>query len=275
MRYHMPVIQSHISNDVLVNGVMVMESTGRMLMTQAYPTSIKHQIRRATRTIALIAAILTGSTFHALAEEGIKIPAPAQDETASGAKTEVAVLAGGCFWGVQGVFQHVRGVANAVSGYAGGEAKTARYEMVGSDTTGHAESVKITYDPSKISYGRILQIYFSVAHDPTELNRQGPDRGTQYRSAIFPVNEEQAKIAKAYIGQLDQAKLFDGAIVTRIEPGHEFYPAEDYHQDFLTLNPTYPYIVYNDLPKIANLKRMFPDLYREDPVLVSEAGSTN
>ena len=176
---------------------------------------------------------------------------------------------------MQGVFQHVRGVANAVSGYAGGEAKTAQYEMVGSDTTGHAESVKITYDPSKISYGRILQIYFSVAHDPTELNRQGPDRGTQYRSAIFPVNEEQAKIAKAYIGQLDQAKLFDGAIVTRIEPGHEFYPAEDYHQDFLTLNPTYPYIVYNDLPKIANLKRIFPDLYREDPVLVSEAGSTN
>ncbi len=275
MRYHMPVIQSHIGNDVLVNGVVVMESTGRTLMTQAYPTSTKHQIRCASRTIALIAAILTGSTFHALAEEGIKIPAPAQDETASGAKTEVAVLAGGCFWGVQGVFQHVKGVANAVSGYAGGEAKTAQYEMVGSDTTGHAESVKITYDPSKISYGRILQIYFSVAHDPTELNRQGPDRGTQYRSAIFPVNEAQAKIAKAYIGQLDQAKLFDGAIVTRIEPGHEFYPAEDYHQDFLTLNPTYPYIVYNDLPKIANLKRFFPDLYREDPVLVSEARSTN
>src|SRR5437762_5261465 len=190
-------------------------------MTQIFPSSTKTSIRRAGRTIALLTAMIVGSTVHALAEEGIKIPAPAQDETVSGVKSETAVLAGGCFWGVQGVFQHVKGVTNAVSGYAGGEAKTAQYEMVGSDTTGHAESVKITYDPSKISYGRILQIYFSVAHDPTELNRQGPDRGTQYRSAIFPVNEEQAKIAKAYIGQLDQAKLFDGAIVTRIERSEE------------------------------------------------------
>ncbi len=244
-------------------------------MTQAYPTSTDKALRRGCRTVALIAAIVTGSALHALAQEGIAIPAPAQDETASDTKSEVAVLAGGCFWGVQGVFQHVNGVANAVSGYAGGEAKTAQYEMVGSGATGHAESVKITFDPRKISYGRILQIYFSVAHDPTELNRQGPDRGTQYRSAIFPVNDEQAKIAKAYIGQLDQAKLFDATIATKIEPGHAFYPAEDYHQDFLTLNPTYPYIVYNDLPKIANLKRILPDLYREDPVLVSEAGKTN
>jgi len=244
-------------------------------MTQAYSTSTEHPIRRACRTIALIAAILAGSAAHALAQEGIKIPAPALDEMASDGKSEVAVLAGGCFWGVQGVFQHVKGVANAVSGYAGGAAKSAQYETVSSGATGHAESVKIIYDPRRISYGRILQIYFSVAHDPTELNRQGPDRGTQYRSAIFPVNDEQAKIANAYIGQLDQAKLFDAAIVTKIEPGQAFYPAEDYHQDFLTLNPTYPYIVYNDLPKIANLKRIFPDLYREDPALVSEAGSTN
>ena len=244
-------------------------------MTLAYVTSTGNSLRRACRTTALIAAIMTGSAFHAFAQEGIAIPAPAQDETASSAQTEVAVLAGGCFWGVQGVFQHVNGVANAVSGYAGGEAKTAQYEMVGSGATGHAEAVKITYDPRKISYGRILQIYFSVAHDPTELNRQGPDRGTQYRSAIFPSNDEQAKIAKAYIGQLDQAKLFDATIVTKIEPGHPFYPAEDYHQDFLTLNPTYPYIVYNDLPKVANLKRIFPDLYREDPALVSEAGITD
>jgi peptide-methionine (S)-S-oxide reductase len=147
--------------------------------------------------------------------------------------------------------------------------------MVGSDTTGHAESVRITFDPSKISYGRILQIYFSVAHDPTELNRQGPDKGTQYRSAIFPVNDEQAKVAKAYIAQLDQAKLFDKAIATKIEPGHSFYPAEDYHQDYLTLNPTSLYIVYNDLPKVENLKRLFPALYRDDPVLVSEAGLSN
>ncbi|MGE3875833.1 MAG: peptide-methionine (S)-S-oxide reductase MsrA [Parvibaculaceae bacterium] len=215
------------------------------------------------------------STGGALAQEGLQIPAPAVDEAPGSGKSEVAVVAGGCFWGVQGVFQHVDGVTNAVSGYAGGEAQTAQYEVVGSGTTGHAESVKITFDPKKISYGRILQIYFSVAHDPTQLNRQGPDVGTQYRSAIFPVNDEQAKVAKAYIAELGQAKLFEAAIVTKIEPGHEFYPAEGYHQDFLTLNPTYPYIVYNDLPKIANLKRLFPELYRDDPVLVSEAGLSN
>ncbi len=228
---------------------------------------------RPARLLTMIATLLAGSAGIALAQEGIKIPAPALDEPATSAKSETAVLAGGCFWGVQGVFQHVRGVTNAVSGYAGGEAATAHYETVGSGATGHAESVKITYDPSKISYGRILQIYFSVAHDPTELNRQGPDRGTQYRSAIFPLTDEQAKIAKAYIGQLDQAKLYDAAIVTKIEPGRSFYPAEDYHQNYLTLNPTSLYIVYNDLPKIANLQRIFPDLYREDPVLVSEVGN--
>jgi peptide-methionine (S)-S-oxide reductase len=173
------------------------------------------------------------------------------------------------------VFQHVKGVTNAVSGYAGGDKKTAQYEVVGSGRTGHAESVRITFDPRQISYGRILQIYFSVAHNPTELNRQGPDVGTQYRSAIFPTNAEQAQIAKAYIGQLNQAHAFDAAIVTKIEPGKEFYPAEDYHQDFLTLHPTYPYIVYNDLPKIDDLNRIFPDLYRADPVLVAAARQTN
>ena len=187
--------------------------------------------------------------------------------------TETAVLAGGCFWGVQGVFQHVEGVKNAVSGYSGGEKKTAVYETVGSGRTGHAESVQVTFDPKKISYGKILQIYFSVAHDPTQLNRQGPDRGTQYRSAIFPMNEKQAEVAKAYIAQLDQAKMFHSKIVTKIEPGHEFYPAEGYHQDFLVLHPNYPYIVFNDLPKVRNLKRLFPDLYREKPALVSEAKS--
>ena len=197
------------------------------------------------------------------------------DEPAATAKTETAILAGGCFWGVQGVFQHVEGVTNAVSGYAGGEADTAQYERVTSGATGHAESVRITYDPAKISYGRLLQIYFSVAHDPTQLNRQGPDRGTQYRSAIFPVNDEQAKLAKAYIDQLGQAKLFEADIVTKIEPNHVFYPAEAYHQDYLTLNPTQPYIVYNDLPKVDNLKRLFPALYRDDPLLVSEAGLSN
>ena len=254
---------------------MIMETTMRMtsMMTQAQCNPIQHSIRRASRAIFLITAMIMASALHVRAEEGIEIPAPKLDEPASMAKSETAILAGGCFWGVQGVFQHVNGVSNAVSGYAGGKADTARYEMVGSGTTGHAEAVKITFDPTKISYGRILQIYFSVAHDPTQLNRQGPDKGPQYRSAIFPMNNEQAEVAKAYIGQLDQAKVFDSAIVTRIEPGHSFYPAEAYHQDYLTLNPTALYIVYNDLPKVANLKRIFSDLYRDDPVLVSEAGT--
>ena len=220
---------------------------------------------------ALVAAAVPVSL--ALAEEAHKIPAPAVDEQAPGAKPEVAIVAGGCFWGVQGVFQHVDGVVSAVSGYDGGDKSTAHYEMTSRGDTGHAESVKITYDPAKISYGRLLQIYFSVAHDPTELNRQGPDDGTQYRSAIFPENDEQATIAKAYIDQLDKAHVFGAPIATRIEPGHTFYPAEAYHQDFLALNPTYPYIVYNDLPKIENLKKLFPDRYREQPVLVSAAHS--
>jgi|SRR5262245_9106143 len=234
---------------------------------------------RPMRLFAAVAALLAGGAMidsgNALAQEGLTIPAPAVDEAAGSTKPEVAVLAGGCFWGMQGVFQHVEGVTNAVSGYAGGNAQTAQYETVGSGATGHAESVKITFDPKKISYGRILQIYFSVAHDPTQLNRQGPDRGTQYRSAIFPVNDEQAKIAKAYIAELDQTKIYHAAIVTKIEPGRNFYPAEAYHQDFLTLNPTYPYILYVDMPKIANLKRLFPKVYRDDPVLVSEAGLSN
>lgn len=201
------------------------------------------------------------------AEEAVKIPPPAMDEKAAGG-TETAVFAGGCFWGVQGVFQHVDGVEQAVSGYAGGAADTAHYDMVGTSRTGHAESVKITYDPAKISYGKLLQVYFSVAHNPTQLNYQGPDYGTQYRSTIFAANDEQKKIAAAYIDQLGKDKLFGGPIVTTIETGKTFYPAEDYHQDFLTLNPTYPYIVYNDLPKVAALKQLFPDLYRDKPVLV-------
>jgi peptide-methionine (S)-S-oxide reductase len=206
------------------------------------------------------------------AEVAHVIPAPAVDEQAASdgqAASETAVLAGGCFWGVQGVFQHVSGVTSAVSGYAGGEKNTAHYELVGSGRTGHAESVRVTFDPRKISYGRILQIYFSVAHDPTQLNRQGPDLGTQYRSAIFPANAEQARVAKAYIAQLNQARVYDAAIVTKIEPGREFYAAEDYHQDYMTLHPAQPYIVYNDLPKIDDLKKAFPDLYRADPVLVA------
>ena len=174
---------------------------------------------------------------------------------------------------MQGVFQHVAGVKNAVSGYAGGDKDAAQYETVSSGTTGHAESVQITFDPRQISYGRILQIYFSVAHDPTELNRQGPDSGTQYRSAVFPTSPDQVRIAKAYIAQLDQADVFDAAIVTKIEPDKSFYPAEDYHQDFLAKNPTYPYIVINDQPKIEALKRLFPQAYQANPMLVSAAGN--
>ena len=206
------------------------------------------------------------------AETAHEIPAPVVDAPAS-ASSQTLVVAGGCFWGVQGVFQHVTGVTSAVSGYAGGEPSTAHYEMVGGGRTGHAESVKITYDPGKVSLGKLLQVYFSVAHDPTQLNRQGPDVGTQYRSTIFAMNDEQAKVAQAYIDQLDTTKLFGRKIVTTIERGRTFYPAEGYHQDYLTLHPSQPYIVFNDLPKIENLKRMFPTIYRVEPALVSKTGS--
>ncbi|WP_225772342.1 peptide-methionine (S)-S-oxide reductase MsrA [Inquilinus sp. Marseille-Q2685] len=218
--------------------------------------------------LSLLAVAAGLSVTGSSAEEARLVPPPAVDE-APGAESETAVLAGGCFWGVQGVFQHVRGVTSAVSGYAGGDAATARYETVGGGGTGHAESVKITYDPRRISYGRILQIYFSVAHDPTQRNRQGPDVGPQYRSAIFPTDAEQARIAKAYIEQLGRAGVFDAEIATRIEAGHAFYPAEEYHQDYLTLHPTSPYIAINDLPKVEALQRLFPEDYRADPVLVA------
>jgi peptide-methionine (S)-S-oxide reductase len=229
------------------------------------------------RSALIFSALLLGAGvalrgLPSAAESARPIPPPALDERVSStAASEIAILAGGCFWGVQGVFQHVDGVSSAVSGYAGGAANTAHYEIVGTNATGHAEAVRITFDPRRVSYGRILQIYFSVAHDPTELNRQGPDIGTQYRSAIFPANPQQTHLAEAYIAQLNQAKVFDAPVVTTIEPGKDFYSAEDYHQDFLTRNPNYPYIVMNDLPKIENLKRLFPDLYRADPVLVTAA----
>jgi peptide-methionine (S)-S-oxide reductase len=218
-------------------------------------------MKRFLLTLAFLLAV-------PLAAEARVVPPPVQDEAAGQATTEVAVIAGGCFWGMQGVFQHVDGVTKAVSGYAGGTKKDADYETVSSEKTGHAESVQITFDPQKISYGRILQIYFSVAHDPTELNRQGPDTGTSYRSTIFPTSAEQAKVAKAYIAQLDDAHAYKAKIVTTIEPDKAFYPAEDYHQDFLTRHPTYPYIAMFDMPKLADLKASFPDLYRADPVLV-------
>src|SRR6266852_4351348 len=190
------------------------------------------------------------------------IPNPAIDAPITTTKAEqTAVIAGGCFWGIQAVFQHVKGVISATSGYSGGSAKTAEYEIVGTGETGHAESVQIVYDPSQITYGELLRVFFSVAHDPTELNRQGPDEGTQYRSVIFYSNDEQKKIAEAYIAQLNQSKVFPGAIVTQVVPLKAFYPAEAYHQDYATRHPDQPYIVYNDAPKVVHLRQQFPDLY--------------
>ena len=208
------------------------------------------------------------------AEDGVRIPPPAADVPASDT-LQTAVLSGGCFWGVQGVFQHTAGIASAVSGYAGGSQMTATYEQVSSGTTGHAESVQIKYDPRKISYGKILQIFFSVVHDPTQLNRQGPDSGTQYRSAIFTTSDEQKKVAEAYIAQLNSAKVYSKPIVTKISALEGFYPAESYHQDYLTLHPNQPYIAYNDLPKIDNLKKLFAANYIEKPTLVKNVSVSN
>jgi peptide-methionine (S)-S-oxide reductase len=208
------------------------------------------------------------------AEDAVVIPAPAMDvKAADGIQT--VVVAGGCFWGVQGVFQHTAGVVNAVSGYAGGSKSTADYHTVSTGSTGHAESVEIKFDPNKISYGKLLQIFFSVAHDPTQLNRQGPDSGTQYRSAIFTTSDEQKKVTDAYIAQLNAAKVYKKPIVTKVSPLEGFYPAEAYHQDYLTLNPTQPYIAYNDIPKVENLKKLFASNYLEKPTLVSSAKVTN
>ena len=192
----------------------------------------------------------------------VNIPDPALDAPLATTKGEqTAVLAGGCFWGIEAVFEHVKGVANVTSGYSGGDARTAHYEMVSTDKTGHAESVRITYDPSQITYGQLLKLFFAVAHDPTELNRQGPDTGTQYRSAIFYSNEEQKRIALAYINQLNQAKVFERPIVTQVAALNSFYQAESYHQDYAARHPNDAYIVVNDLPKVANLRQQFPNLY--------------
>ena len=220
--------------------------------------------------IALTAVfVLVKTSLTQAAEPTVVIPPPAVDMASSvNSAPQTIVLAGGCFWGVQGVFEHVKGVSQAVSGYSGGTKETAHYEMVGTEKTGHAESVQVTYDPKQISYGKILQIYFSVAHNPTELNYQGPDSGPSYRSAIFYANDEQKRFAQAYIAQLDKAHVFGAPIVTKLESLTGFYPAENYHQDFLVLHPAYPYIVFNDLPKVENLKRLFPDYYRDTPVTV-------
>jgi peptide-methionine (S)-S-oxide reductase len=216
------------------------------------------------------AAAALGLLISAACAEDLdkKIPAPALDP-ANAAPSETAVLAGGCFWGQQGVFEHVKGVTKVVAGYSGGAKETATYPLVTTETTGHAESVQITFDPRQISYGKILQIYFSVAHDPTELNRQGPDEGTSYRSEIFFATPEQEKTARAYTAQLGGAHIFSGPIVTKIEALKGFYAAEGYHQDFLAHNPTQGYIVYNDLPKLAALKKVWPEYYRDQPVLLA------
>ena len=210
----------------------------------------------------VVALVLAGVMYMRASDRAKALPSPAVDSSLTSSKSqETAVIAGGCFWGIQAVFQHVKGVANATSGYSGGSAKNAEYELVSTGDTGHAESVKIVYDPSQITYGQLLKIFFSVAHDPTELNRQGPDTGTQYRSVIFYGNDEQKRIAQAYIAQLDQAKIFPRRIVTQVVPFTAFYPAESYHQDYAAKHPNNPYIMFNDAPKVANLKKQFPDFY--------------
>ena len=234
----------------------------------------RSRFSRLSLCAAAISALACTFAPSLAAEDAVMVPPPAVDvRAASGIQT--AVLAGGCFWGVQGVFQHTAGVVNAVSGYAGGSKTTADYNTVSTGTTGHAESVEIKYDPNKISYGKILQIFFSVVHDPTQLNRQGPDSGTQYRSAIFTINDEQKKVADAYIAQLNAAKVYRKPIATKVGPLEGFYPAEPYHQDYLTLHPNQPYIAYNDIPKVENLKKIFAENYIEKPTLVSRAKVTN
>jgi peptide-methionine (S)-S-oxide reductase len=233
-------------------------------------------LSRLTLCAATIGALAVAAFAVApsrAAEDAVIIPPPATDPQETGIQT--AVLAGGCFWGVQGVFQHTAGVVNAVSGYSGGNKATADYSMVSTGTTGHAESVEIKYNPQKISYGKILQIFFSVVHDPTQLNRQGPDSGTQYRSAIFTTSDEQKKVADAYIAQLNTAKVYPKPIVTKVGALQGFYPAEGYHQDYLTLHPNQPYIAYNDIPKVENLKKIFTEDYIEKPTLVNSNKVTN
>jgi peptide-methionine (S)-S-oxide reductase len=249
-------------------------------MTPKSKEVLKSVLPLTGKGVRLIVGMVTVATSvyfinGAFAETAVKIPAPAVDLPAEPDNApQTAVFAGGCFWGIQGVFQHTKGVVNAVSGYAGGEKQTADYRSVSTGKTGHAESVLVTYDPKQISYGKLLQIYFSVAHDPTQLNKQYPDTGTQYRSAIFYRDANQKRIAEQYISQLDAAKVFRHKIVTQLNPFTAYYPAEPYHQDYATLHPESGYISQFDLPKIANLKTLFPEQYREKPVLVSSQPMT-
>jgi peptide-methionine (S)-S-oxide reductase len=221
--------------------------------------------RVSVRMVAMMLTVLAG-TLACRAGSGASaaVPSPMVDEAKAAARgKETAVVAGGCFWGIQAVFQHVKGVQSATAGYSGGTVKNPDYEMVSSGETGHAESVKIVYDPSRVTYGELLRVFFSVALDPTELNRQGPDTGTQYRSVIFYSNDEQKHVAEAYIAQLEQAKVYPRKIVTQVVPLQAFYDAEDYHQNYATIHPSDPYIVFNDAPKVANLRKEFPELYNK------------
>lgn len=228
--------------------------------------------RWPSRIIAAAAALAIGAVLLRSpllnAEPAAVIPAPKVDNSKTAGPPQTAVIAGGCFWGMQGVFQHVRGVKKVLSGYTGGDKSTAEYEKVSTGTTGHAESIEITFDPAQVTYGQLLQIAFSVGFDPTELNRQGPDSGTQYRSNIFYTDDTQKDIATAYIAQLNQAKAYPKPIVTRVDPLRGFFAAEDYHQDYLFLHPDQPYIAFNDIPKVNNLKKVFPEIYTEKPMLV-------
>jgi peptide-methionine (S)-S-oxide reductase len=234
-----------------------------MSLTKSRPATY-----RAAAALLLLGALAAHWSAHA-GDGAVVVAPPALDNPKVAGPAQTVVLSGGCFWGVQGVFEHVRGVRRVVAGYSGGAKSTAEYETVSSGSTGHAESVQISFDPAQVSFGELLQVFFSVVHDPTQLNRQGPDSGTQYRSEIFYSNASQKQIADAYIAQLTQAHAFARPIVTRVDGLSGFYPAEDYHQDFLIHHPNYPYIVYNDLPKVENLKRLFPAYYVGQPVLVS------
>jgi peptide-methionine (S)-S-oxide reductase len=234
------------------------------------PSIFTNLIRTLRALLVGVPLALIAPTLAAAAEPAFAIPAPGVDLPKAAGPLQTAVLSGGCFWGVQGVFEHLIGVRQALSGYAGGVKSTASYEVVSNGGTGHAESVQVTFDPQKVSYGQILQVYFSVAHNPTELNRQGPDTGTQYRSVIFYANDDQKRVAESYIAQLNKAGVFGAPIVTQLAPLKGFFPAEGYHQDYLLLNPTNPYIVFNDLPKIRNFQKLLPVLYQGKAVTVTE-----
>ncbi len=247
---------------------LTMNETKRMAVSRHHMSAM----RNWTKTLVSVALVTLALSCRANAEAvNRQIPSPLVDTPAAEAgKQETAVLAGGCFWGMQGMFEHVRGVKRVVAGYSGGARATATYEMVSTETTGHAESVEITFDPKVVSYGQLLRLYFSVAHDPTQLDGQGPDRGPSYRSEIFFTSPVQERVAKAYVDQLNKAKIYASPIVTKIEPLKAFYAAEDYHQDYLIHNPRQPYIVYNDLPKIEALKTVYPEHYQTAPVMVTQ-----